>query len=148
MEQDLAFGFRQLVDIVERALSPSTNDPTTACQAIDMLHDLLRRLATRHLPTGNRVDLEGSLRLVLPQYGFADFVALTIEEIWRYGSDSVQIPERLRAMLVDLSSAALPEHLELLVRWTDALEATADRPRAPLDLLDQPHTGARGPTRD
>ena len=50
MEQDLAFGFRQLVDIAERALSPSINDPTTACQAIDGLHDLLRRLCTRHLP--------------------------------------------------------------------------------------------------
>ena len=46
MEQDLAFGFRQLVDIAERALSPSTNDPTTACQAVDVLHDLLR-LAVR-----------------------------------------------------------------------------------------------------
>lgn len=46
MEQDLAFGFRQLVDIAERALSPSTNDPTAACQAVDVLHDLLRRLVS------------------------------------------------------------------------------------------------------
>ena len=52
MEQDLAFGFRQLVNIAERALSPATNDPTTACQALDMLHDLLRRLSVRYLPTG------------------------------------------------------------------------------------------------
>ena len=44
MEQDLAFGFRQLVDIAERALSPAINDPTTACQALDVLHDLLRLL--------------------------------------------------------------------------------------------------------
>lgn len=46
MEQDLALGFRQLVDIAERALSPSTNDPTAACQAVDVLHDLLRRLVS------------------------------------------------------------------------------------------------------
>ena len=39
-----SFGFRRLVDIAERALSPGINDPTTAIQAIDELHELLRRL--------------------------------------------------------------------------------------------------------
>jgi uncharacterized membrane protein len=42
MQQDPAFGFRQLVDVGARALSPGTNDPTTCVQAIDRLHDLLR----------------------------------------------------------------------------------------------------------
>jgi len=45
--QDPAFGFRQLVDVAERALSPGVNDPTTAVQALDQLHDLLRTLSTR-----------------------------------------------------------------------------------------------------
>jgi len=44
MEQDPAFGFRQLVDIGERALSPGVNDPTTAVQVLDRIHDLLGRL--------------------------------------------------------------------------------------------------------
>ena len=39
--QDPAFGFRQLVDIAERALSPAVNDPSTAVQALDEIHDLL-----------------------------------------------------------------------------------------------------------
>lgn len=118
MEQDLAFGFRQLVDIAERALSPSTNDPTTACQAADVLHDLLRRLCARHLPSGRLSGRDGSLRLVMLQYGFADFVDLAVGEIWHYGSDAVQVPGRIRAMLADLSAAALPEHLPALRRWT------------------------------
>ena len=46
MDQDLSFGIRRLVDIAERALSPGTNDPTTATQAIDELHDILRRLVS------------------------------------------------------------------------------------------------------
>ncbi len=58
MEQDLAFGFRQLVDIAERALSPSTNDPMAACQAVDVLHDLLRQagqyVAMRKMWRGGR----------------------------------------------------------------------------------------------
>lgn len=123
MQQDLAFGFRQLVDIAERALSASTNDPTTACQAIDVLHDLLRQLATRYLPTGRANDDNGSLRLVIPQYGFDDFVDLAIEEIWRYGADSAQVPGRLRAMVLDLSNAALPEHLPVLNCWAARLDS-------------------------
>ena len=118
MEQDLAFGFRQLVDIAERALSPSTNDPTTACQALDVLHDLLRRLSTRHLPSGRLSGPDGSLRLIVPPYSFADFVDLAIGEIWHYGSDAVQVPGRIRAMLADLSAAALPEYLPPLRQWT------------------------------
>ena len=52
MHQDVAFGVRQLVDLAAKALSPGINDPTTAVQAIDQLHDLLRRLARRPMPSG------------------------------------------------------------------------------------------------
>jgi uncharacterized membrane protein len=127
MEQDLAFGFRQLVDIAERALSPSTNDPTTACQALDMLHDLLRRLSARHLPSGRLSGPDGSLRLIVPQYSFADFADLAVQEIWRYGSDAAQVPGRITAMLADLSAAALPEHLPVLRRWAARIGGGADR---------------------
>ncbi len=127
MEQDLAFGFRQLVDIAERALSPAVNDPTTACQALDVLHDLLRRLAVRHLPSGRLHGADGSLRLVVPQYGFADFVDLAVREIWRYGSDAAQVPGRLSAMLADLSAAALPEYLPVLRQWAETIGGPAGR---------------------
>jgi len=60
------FGFRQLVDVAERALSPGINDPSTAKQALDHLHDLLRALARRSIPATARVDDEGVLRLWLP----------------------------------------------------------------------------------
>jgi len=118
MEQDLAFGFRQLVDIAERALSPGINDPTTAVQALDVLHDLLRRLATRHLPDGRSVGADGRLRLVVPQYGFGDFLDVAVGEIWRYGSDAAQVPGRIHVLLADLASAALPEHRGAVDRWT------------------------------
>lgn len=47
MQQDAAFGIRQLVDIAVRALSPGINDPSTAVQVLDGRHDLRRRLAVR-----------------------------------------------------------------------------------------------------
>lgn len=117
MEQDVAFGFRQLVDIAERALSPSTNDPTTACQVIDALHDLLRRIVTRRLPAGRYAGGRGGVGLVVPQYSGEDYLDVALEEIWYYGADSTQVPDRLAVLLRDLRTVARPEHLPAVERW-------------------------------
>lgn len=117
MEQDLAFGFRQLVDVAEKALSPSLNDPTTATQCLDSLHDLLRRLASRPLPDGGHRDSSGRVRVVIPQYRFEDYLQLALAEIWHYGRDAVQIPERIAGILVDLYPVARSEYRPALDRW-------------------------------
>ena len=49
IEQDPAFGIRQLVDISLRALSPGVNDTTTAITCIDYLSYLLARAAGRDM---------------------------------------------------------------------------------------------------
>ncbi|MGP4058966.1 DUF2254 domain-containing protein [Mycobacterium sp. 4D054] len=118
LEEDLGFGLRQLVDIAERALSPGINDPSTAVQVLDQLHDLLRRLATRELPP-RQVTRNGRLLLDVPEPSFADYLALAIDEIAHWGEDAERVQRRLRAMLVDLRDAALPRHRP---RITEALE--------------------------
>jgi uncharacterized membrane protein len=131
IEQDLAFAFRQLVDIAQRALSPAMNDPTTACQAIDVAHDLLRRLAMRSLPSGRFADDSGQVWLVIPQYAFADYLRIVVEEIWRYGSNAPQVPQRLASMLHDLRTASLPEHGPSVDYWLGVVDDSpgdADRP--------------------
>ena len=70
MTQDAAFGFRQIVDIAEKALSPAVNDPTTALQALDQVHDLLRRLATRRFPSPFRLDEAGEIAYPFPPAGW------------------------------------------------------------------------------
>lgn len=110
MEQDVAFGFRQLADIADRALSPGVNDPTTALQAIDQLHDLLRRLATRPFPTGRLADDDGRLRLLLPVIGWEELLAVAVDEVVQYAEGSGQVLARLRSMLADLREVARPEH--------------------------------------
>ncbi len=105
LEQDVAFGFRQLVDIADRALSPGINDPTTAVQVLDELHDLLRRLATRPLHRGQHADDRGRLRLQTMPQRFGDYLALALDEVQHYGADSVQVPERVRRLLEDLQAA-------------------------------------------
>jgi uncharacterized membrane protein len=116
MQQDVAFGFRQLVDIAEKALSPGVNDPTTAVQALDALHDLLRRLATRPLRSGVHLDDDGAVRLVVPPDRLADYLALALDEVEQYGEDTLQVNRRVDLLLGDLAAAALPQH-------RDAVEA-------------------------
>ena len=106
MDQDVQFGFRQLVDIAEKALSPSVNDPTTAVQALDRIHDLLRRLILRPFPTGVIEDDDGTVRLIVPTASWAEVVVLGTAEIRGYGEHSLQVGRRLRAVTDDLLSIA------------------------------------------
>jgi uncharacterized membrane protein len=115
MEHDVAFGFRQLVDVAERALSPGTNDPTTAVQALDELHDLLRRLATRPLPDGVHRDADDRVRLLTPATRFEDFLTLALDEVDQYGADAAQVQARIDGLLLDLATAALPEHRQAVL---------------------------------
>ena len=135
MQQDVAFGFRQLVDIAEKALSPALNDPTTAVESLDRIHDLLRRIVVRRIPDGVMHDAAGAVRLVVPTASWPDLVALGFSEILRYGEGSVQVARRMRAALDDLLSAAPPEReaplravlLELDASVARAFEDAASR---------------------
>jgi uncharacterized membrane protein len=128
MEQDAAFGFRQLVDIALQALSPAVNAPTTAAQVIDEMHDLLRRLVTRPQLGGCYRDDDGEVRLVVPQYGVGDYLRLAVEEIWHHGHTSPQVPARLRRMLDDLHAVARPEHRAAVETWRIQVTEPAPAP--------------------
>ena len=127
MEQDPAFGFRQLVDIGERALSPAVNDPTTAVEVINQLHDLLRRLAARPFPTGQRLDGEGDLRLVYPVLSWEGYVHLAVDEILFYGATSLEVMRRLRSMLEDLKTVAPGERELVIDEAIGELDAIVER---------------------
>ncbi|KRE40815.1 hypothetical protein ASG74_15150 [Knoellia sp. Soil729] len=141
MDQDVGFGLRQLVDIAERALSPGVNDPTTAVQALDHLHDIVRRLATRALPPRQRVTDEGRLLLSVPQPDFADYLALAFDEIAHWGRDSPRIERRIEIALRDLEVAARPEHRGAV---TDAIARhRCAAPSSTLDALSPSDSGLR-----
>jgi uncharacterized membrane protein len=127
MYQDVAFGFRQLVDIAEKALSPAINDPTTAVQAIDRLHDLLRRLVERPIPSGFLLTRSGRLRLMVNLPGWQDFVALAFSEIRHYGGGAIQVDRRLRAALQDLLDVAPADRQAALERELKLLDSAVER---------------------
>lgn len=115
-QQDPALGIRKLVDIAERALSPGTNDPTTATQVLDELHRVLRALVRRRdLPQVVRQG--GQVRLVHRPQEIGDLIDLALEEILHYGEQSLQVPRRVLAAVDDLRTASRPEHRAHLDRW-------------------------------
>ncbi len=80
LEQDAAFGIRQLVDIALRALSPSTNDTTTAVMCVDYLTAILTRLAPRKIPSAFRYH-EGHLRVIAAGPTFGGLLSLAFDQI-------------------------------------------------------------------
>jgi uncharacterized membrane protein len=115
LDQDVAYGLRMLVDIAERSLADSPfQDPTTAVQAIDRLHDCLRQLARRPFPDGTHRDVDGDLRLIVPAMDWEAYVHLAFEEIRLAGAASPQVTRRLQAALEDLKTVAPPDRRPVL----------------------------------
>ena len=126
LDEDPAFGFRQLVDIAERTLSPGVNDPTTAVQCLDHLHDLLRRLAHRALPSRVTRTAQGRVRVVVSQPTWDDYVALAVDEIRHWGAGSLQVHRRIGALLDDLAAEVAPERAAVVIDRRRMLEARRD----------------------
>ena len=113
LDRDVSYGLRLLVDIAERSLADSPFlDPTTAVQAIDRLHDILRQLARRPFPDGRHRDKTGQIRLSTKTMSWEAYVLLATEEIRLAGAGSPQVTRRLKAMLEDLRSIVSPERRE------------------------------------
>jgi uncharacterized membrane protein len=124
LDEDIAYGMRMLVDIAERSLSESPfQDPTTAVQAIDRLHDVLRQLARRPFPDGRVHGEHGSLRVLLKTMTWEDYVHLAFDEIRMAGAGSPTVARRLVDALTDLRRITLPERAEVLDEQLELLRA-------------------------
>jgi uncharacterized membrane protein len=124
---DPAFALRKLVDIALRAIAQPFQDPTTAVQAIDRVHDGLRQLANRRFPTGEYRDSQGRLRLVVRTLAWPGYVWLAFDELRLASSTSIQVHQRLRASLEDVQAVAPAERRPSLDRQLDLLTGGANR---------------------
>jgi uncharacterized membrane protein len=94
-EQDPQCALRQLSEIAIRALSPSTNDPHTAMEAIDYLGSAVACLAGRYIPREARFDNEGQLRAWLPRDDFPGIVEPSLTPLRHYAREHAIVIERL-----------------------------------------------------
>ncbi|WP_080055827.1 DUF2254 domain-containing protein [Spirosoma aerolatum] len=131
VEQDVAFGIQQLVDIALKALSPGINDTTTAIMAIDYLGAICEHLAQREFPARLRSDGQ-HLRVLVRSADFADYIRLAFDlpRINARGNHAV-LRRLLRALALvneavcsEDSKPVLREQADLLVQYADQTLAT------------------------
>jgi uncharacterized membrane protein len=125
--EDLAYGFRKLVDIAVRSIAQPFNDPTTTVQALHRLHDLLRQIAGRPLPRGEHRDEDGVVRLIERTVSWDGYVRLAFDEIRLAGASEPQVTRKMCAAIADLKGVAPPDRQEPLDRQLRLLEAGVRR---------------------
>lgn len=101
--QDVGFGFRQLVDVAVRALSPGINDPTTAVHVIGHLSDLLCRLSERDPGPEHLTDDDGRIRVVLSLPTLRDLLDMAMDQPRKYGAADPAVAGRLLGLLHELA---------------------------------------------
>ncbi len=93
VDQDPAFGVRQIVDMALKALSPGVNDTSTAIMCVDYLTAILARLAVRKFPASRRYE-GGELRVIAMAPTFEDLLAEAFDQIRRNAGGNVSIMAR------------------------------------------------------
>lgn len=114
------FGFKQIVEIAIRALSPGINDPGTAIKAIDMLGVLLAE--RMHLPNHEVAPIEGQPRLFIRELELDAMLQLAFGPLRRYGSSDLQVLLTLLQACKNLLYAAGDSATErILLRHAEAV---------------------------
>ncbi|MDQ0756400.1 DUF2254 domain-containing protein [Arthrobacter sp. B3I4] len=101
--QDVGFGFRQLVDVAVRALSPGINDPTTAVHVIGHLSVLLCSLVERDPGPELLTDDDGRVRAVIAFPGFEELLDAAVDQPTHYGMADAAVAARLLTLLQEIS---------------------------------------------
>ena len=149
VDQDVAFGIRQIVDIVMKALSPGVNDTTTAVIAIDYLTAICSHLAAHPFPSCFRF-AENQLRVIAKSPSFEDLIDLAFNQSRQNATNNVAIILRvlhaleqialrikdgtdLRSKSPELSAEERAKRLEVVSRH---LQMTADAARENVESKD------------
>lgn len=105
-EQDYEYGFRQLVEVALRALSPGINDPFTAMDCVDYLGAGLRSVFSRALPEAKHLDEEGSLRVISQAVHYEGLVCAAVNQIRQASRQKCDVSCRLLEMLAQTARAS------------------------------------------
>ena len=101
--QDAIYTMQQLVEIASLALSPGVNEPFTATTAIDWIGASLHGVAVRPIPSAQRCDEQGKLRIIARPTAFSDLVHTAFDPIRLYGAQTPDIALRLLQVIEELA---------------------------------------------
>jgi uncharacterized membrane protein len=109
MQQDIAFGLRQLIDIGLRALSPGINDPTTAIEVLVHLGGILAELQRSHLPSRVLLGDEGQVVVATADLDYADYVGRGFDQLRHVAADHPAVLITMLKVLGQLAELARHE---------------------------------------
>lgn len=129
-QQDVEFPALLLEEMAVRALSPGTNDPYTAINALDNLAGGLVALASRPPPSPYRRDRDGRSRVIAPPVSLLAIVAHLLDAMRLYATEHPPVLHRTLELIAQVGAACpgtmaretLAEHPARLV---DAFAATS-----------------------
>jgi len=137
LEQDAAFGIRQIVDVALKALSPGINDTTTAVMCVDYLAMILSRLAPKDIPSSQRYE-DGALQVIAKGPSFQSLLSDAFDQIRESAKGNLGIMLRMLGSLETIASLtsdpgrrqALNEQVEFVAELANrSLESPHDRTR-------------------
>lgn len=137
IDQDTAFGIRQLVDIALKALSPGVNDTTTAVVCIDYLGAVLSKLAGRRIEEPYRFE-GGEVRVIARGPTFKSLAREAFDQIRDAAAGNASIYLRLlgaiettaRQTTRALRRETLSAQVELIAKEADRMvESNYNRER-------------------
>lgn len=137
VDQDPAFGIRQLVDMSLKALSPGVNDTSTAVMCVDYLTAILAQLASRKFPASLRYERDEP-RVITIAPTFEGLLAEAFDQIRSSAEGNIAIMARMLdafEILADITTnPRRRRELHEQVQWlaelaTRTIEATHDRAR-------------------
>ena len=135
-EQDIEYSIDQLVEVCLRALSPAINDPFTAQTCVDWLGAAMSRLAGRAIPSHERLDGAGRVRILTRRTDFAGAMGAAFHQPRQIGTAHVSVSIRLLATLGVVASHCRDASRRAVVRrHLDAtLAAALSRHEQPIDV--------------
>ncbi len=125
IEQDAAFGVRQIVDIALKALSPGVNDTSTAIVGIDYLGTILAAFARRRVEHWRRAE-DGQLRVLARGVSFASLTSEAFDQIRDVAKDNVAIYVRLLKAMATVARQTPPPRRAVLAAHVARIAEAAE----------------------
>ncbi|HZW39167.1 MAG TPA: DUF2254 domain-containing protein [Ignavibacteriaceae bacterium] len=127
IEQDPAYGIRQLVDVALKALSPGINDTTTAIMCIERLTAILCRITERKINNCIIRD-EGTIKVIIEELDFTDYMDEAFNQIRDYGTNNIVVLRKLSWAFKNIKFfVSTPHGRDSIKKHTDALSAVLNK---------------------
>ncbi len=124
--QDVEFSVAQLVEVAVRALSPGINDPTTAMSCVDRLGASICTLTGRSIPSPERHDDQGHLRILAASSTASGIVDACFNQIRQAARKDTSVTMRLLETIAVVARLSKdPQVLGALRRPAEAIRRGA-----------------------